>query len=87
MKVDTKDVYSNKLILNMLERINNLEEIILTLEHILSVRLLSESDRNRIRSKNRPNEISSKKPVPEIVRRLDKALYEISKQNTLKKSS
>ena len=87
MKIDTKDIYSNKLILNMLERINNLEEIILTLEHILSVHLLSDSDRNRIRSKNRPNEISSKKPVPEIVRRLNKVLYEISKQNTLKKNS
>ena len=87
MKVDTKDIYSNKLILNMLERINNLEEIILTLERILSVHLLSDSDRNRIRSKNRPNEISSKKPVPEIVRRLNKVLYEISKQNTLKKNS
>ena len=60
MKVDTKDVYSNKLILNMLERINNLEEIILTLEHILSVHLLSDSDRDRIKSKNRPSEISSK---------------------------
>ena len=87
MKVDTKDIYSNKLILNMLKRINNLEEIILTLERILSVHLLSDSDRNRIRSKNRPNEISSKKPVPEIVRRLNKVLYEISKQNTLKKNS
>ncbi len=87
MKVDTKDIYSNKLILNMLERINNLEEIILTLERILSVHLLSDSDRNRIESKNRPSKISSKKPVPEIVRRLNKALYEISKQNTLKKSS
>ena len=60
MKVDTKDVYSNKFILNMLERINNLEEIILTLEHILSVHLLSDSDRDRIKSKNRPSEISSK---------------------------
>ena len=87
MKIDTKDIYSNKLILNMLERINNLEEIILTLERILSVHLLSDSDRNRISSKNRPNEISSKKPVPEIVRRLNKVLYEISKQNTLKKNS
>ena len=87
MKVDTKDVHSNKFILNMLERINNLEEIILTLEHILSVHLLSDSDRDRIKSKNRPSEISSKKPVPEIVRRLNKALYEISKQNTLKRSN
>ena len=87
MKVDTKDIYSNKLILNMLERIDNLEEIILTLERILSVHLLSNSDRNRIESKNRPSKISSKKPVPEIVRRLNEALYEISKQNTLKKSS
>ena len=60
MKVDTKDIYSNKLILNMLERINNLEEIILTLERILSVHLLSDSDRDRIKSKNRPSEISSK---------------------------
>ena len=87
MKVDTKGIYSNKLILNILERINNLEEIILTLERILSVRLLSDSDRNRIESKNKPSKISSKKPVSEIVRGLNKALYEISKQNTLKKSS
>lgn len=79
MKITTKDIYANKLILNMLERINKLEEIILTLERILSERLLSESDRNRIKSKNTTSKIPNEKAVPEIVRVLNKVLYKNSK--------